>query len=304
MNRFRESRTENPLTGRLLAGAYHMAGQEEVAKDLASSLPLSVADYTELSGTYGSALRDRAMLLDVASVMEDTLAAESLLPAIARSLDETERLSTQTAGYALLALAKYAGIKGGKLAFEYQLDGKARKKITRSLPMEMLALPGDSGTLRIQNTGETPLYVRLALKGVPSPGSESQKSDNLRLDVTYKDTDGKVIDPGELTQGSQFVANVWVANPGARGHYQEVALSQIFPSGWEILGSTGGEYRDVRDDRVHTYFDLASGKTKNFTVRLIAAYPGRYYLPALVAEAMYDHTIAAVKKGRWVEVRR
>jgi uncharacterized protein YfaS (alpha-2-macroglobulin family) len=90
-------------------------------------------------------------------------------------------------------------------------------------------------------------------------------------------------------------------------------LSQIFPSGWEInnlrlnddesIAKTDrGDYQDIRDDRVYTYFDLAPGKARTFNTILTASYAGSYYLPAVSCEAMYDHSIYARKKGQLVEV--
>ncbi|MFT5647906.1 MAG: hypothetical protein ACI976_002601, partial [Aureispira sp.] len=56
--------------------------------------------------------------------------------------------------------------------------------------------------------------------------------------------------------------------------------------------------------RVYTFFDLKKGKTKTFNVLLNASYLGRYYLPALSVEAMYDKSIQARKRGQWVEVNK
>jgi len=35
---------------------------------------------------------------------------------------------------------------------------------------------------------------------------------------------------------------------------------------------------------------------------LNAAYLGRFYLPTISTEAMYDNTVSARKPGKWVEV--
>jgi len=111
------------------------------------------------------------------------------------------------------------------------------------------------------------------------------------------------------------VAKVTIKNPGHRGPYQNMALTQIFPSGWEILNSrlTGTEgaftssdydYLDIRDDRVYTYFSLFDDKEVTYYVMLNAAYVGKYYMPATYCEAMYNHTINALIKGQWVEVEQ
>jgi uncharacterized protein YfaS (alpha-2-macroglobulin family) len=96
--------------------------------------------------------------------------------------------------------------------------------------------------------------------------------------------------------------------------YQELALAQVFPSGWEIINTrmgdlstgtqSGFDYQDFRDDRVNTFFDLSENQTKVFRVQLNAAYPGKYYLPATSCSAMYDESVSASVKGQWVSVVR
>jgi uncharacterized protein YfaS (alpha-2-macroglobulin family) len=141
---------------------------------------------------------------------------------------------------------------------------------------------------------------------------------------------GSEIDVTSLEQGTDFVAEVTMSNPGSKGDLYELALTQIFPSGWEIhntrLDGTSftreiavPEYQDIRDDRVLTYFDLGSPgqkyrypwayptrKTeqneKTFRILLNASYLGRYYLPTVYVEAMYDNSISARVPGEWVTV--
>ena len=123
------------------------------------------------------------------------------------------------------------------------------------------------------------------------------------------------MDPGELEQGTTFFASVSIFNPGTRGAYRDLALTQIFPSGWEVLnerlneipgakGNANYDYKDIRDDRIHTYFSIKPSERKVYMVALNAAYAGRYYLPAANVEAMYDNTINARLPGQWVVVKR
>ncbi len=127
--------------------------------------------------------------------------------------------------------------------------------------------------------------------------------------------DGNLIDPSRLEQGTQFIASVSVSNPGIRGMYRNLAIRQIFPSGWEInnlrldeaenrLSGDKPTYQDIRDDRVYTYFDLGANQRKSFRVLLTATYGGKFYLPGVVCEAMYDHNVYARVKGQEVEVYR
>jgi uncharacterized protein YfaS (alpha-2-macroglobulin family) len=157
------------------------------------------------------------------------------------------------------------------------------------------------------------LYVRVVTEGTPARGNEEDAASNLIVDVVYTSEKGVVIDPSSLEQGQEFIAEVTVTHPGARDAYYNMALSQVFPSGWEINNaritddqseatSSNFTYQDIRDDRVYTFFTLWTGKTKVFRVSLTATYAGKYYLPATNCEAMYDKSIYARKKGKVVEV--
>ena len=93
---------------------------------------------------------------------------------------------------------------------------------------------------------------------------------------------------------------------------ENVALSQILPSGFEIVNTRFtdygdatnniADYIDIRDDRTNFYFGMKAGETKVFRILLNASYLGNYYLPGLQCEAMYDNTFLARTKGFWVEV--
>ena len=97
------------------------------------------------------------------------------------------------------------------------------------------------------------------------------------------------------------------------GNLEQLILSYVVPSGWEIRTSRLDEgqtshqsspfdYQDIRDDRVYTYFNLGQGQTKNFRILLNAAYQGKFYMPGISCEAMYDNSVNARKQGNWVEV--
>jgi len=158
--------------------------------------------------------------------------------------------------------------------------------------------------------------VRLIQRGQPSSGQDVQSVNNpdvLEMRIGYFTLTGHPVDPTKLKQGTDFVAQVNIKNPGKKGRYDNMALTQIFPSGWEIINtrmvdsteafrSSESDYRDIRDDRVNTHFSVAENKEVTYYVTLNAAYLGRYFLPATYCEAMYNHSINAVQKGQWVEV--
>ena len=125
--------------------------------------------------------------------------------------------------------------------------------------------------------------------------------------------DGTIIDITNLKHGIDFYAQITVTNPGKYGDIENLALSQIFPSGWEIINtrvfdigaelkSDDADYVDYRDDRVNFFFGLQRGARKKFIVLLNAAYRGKYFLPATQCGDMYNNNVMAVTGGGWVLV--
>jgi uncharacterized protein YfaS (alpha-2-macroglobulin family) len=205
--------------------------------------------------------------------------------------------------------------KRGDLRFSYNYSGKSVNAST-DLPIAQVQLPvagTQKGALKVTNDSKGSLFIRVILTGTPSRGQEQEEENNLVLAVSYFDTKNNPIDPAMLEQGTEFIASVTVKHPGIRGNYENLALAQIFPSGWEInnlrltndentFSTDRGNYQDIRDDRVYTYFGLEPGGSRTFRVLLTASYAGTYYLPAVSCEAMYDHSIYARTKGKVVEV--
>ncbi|MCP4404282.1 MAG: hypothetical protein GY801_44115 [bacterium] len=320
MNRLREAKNL-PLTARWrLAAAYTLAGQKDAAEHLVKDAGIEVPEYTELSNTYGSDLRDRAMILESLVLMGRMSDAMLLVKDISEALSGGKWHSTQTTAYALIAVARYAGltgdsVQGGAFNFSYSWGNEVQKHVSSDAPIVQVPLPLNaetSGKILLENSGEVGIYPRVIVTGTPKPGTETAAENGMSISVGYRDSHGNSIDPAELEQGTDFVVEVKIRNTSPHLKYEEVALSQIFPSGWEIhnprldpfgrKSDAGYEFQDIRDDRVYSYFDIQPGQTKSFRTQLNASYLGKFYLPMLMVEAMYDATINARVPGHWIRV--
>jgi uncharacterized protein YfaS (alpha-2-macroglobulin family) len=317
MNRLKEFKYLSVEAKWRLAAAYKLAGQPEIGLRLIANLPMTIKPYRQLYGTYGSDLRDEAMILESLILLGQRQKAAQQLRTVAAGLSQDNWYSTQTTAYALLAVAEYCGQNksGNKMQFSYQLD-KGAIGINSPSYLWQLPMAGNGGKLLLKNQGSNLLYVRLIQQGQPAAGQEPAHANNadvLQMSVNCFTLKGKPLNIANLKQGTDFVAQVTLKNPGHQGRYDNMALTQVFPSGWEILNtrmmnndevfkSSPSDYRDIRDDRVNTYFSLTEGQTVTYYVMLNAAYTGRYYLPATYCEAMYNASINAMEKGKWVEV--
>lgn len=316
MNRLRTFEYLSETAKWRLAAAYQLAGQASAAQALIKNLSIEIPAYQQLGGTFGSAIRDEAMILETLTLMGQRGKAGTLLQHLASKLGQDEWYSTQTTAYSLLAIAKFCGnSKGSNLQYSYLLDGKKGSYHAAGF-INSTALNFNGNQASISNTGKSMLFARLILEGQPAAGQDIAKPQDpniLDMTISYKLLNGKTLNPSRLSQGLDFYAEVTIKNPGKMGYYEQMALTQIFPSGWEIIntrlsdneGAMAGSpytYRDIRDDRVLTYFNLRENETVTYKVLLNASYLGRYYLPAVSAEAMYNNQISAMENGMWVEV--
>jgi len=129
--------------------------------------------------------------------------------------------------------------------------------------------------------------------------------------MVFKGRNGSILNPSTITQGTDFIAEVTLTNTSSN-RLKDMALTEIFPSGWEIVNTRFTDFgsyaqnkvthTDLRDDRANFYFDMKRNETKTFRILLNASYLGKYYLPGIQAEAMYDNDYAVRTKGQWVEV--
>ncbi len=317
MNRLKEFKDISLAARWRLAAAYALAGRKEDAAALVNGYSTTINPYTSLSYTYGNNTRDEAMIVETLVTMGERVKAAPLAKELAKNLSSTSWYSTQTVAYGLLAMSKFAmGEQGSSISYSYTLNGKSvsNKNTNKPIAKENLGVQQLKGNqIVLKNDGNNLLYVKVITTGQPANGNEMAANNNLFLVVTYTDMKGTAINVNQLEQGTDFLAEVRCWNPGVRGRLDELALTQIFPSGWEIINNrmdasaavmnaNQPDYSDVRDDRVYSYFDLNPNETKFFRIKLNASYLGKFYLPATNCEAMYDNTINSRTTGQWVEV--
>lgn len=316
MNRLREQSVLSVSAKWRLAAAYRLIGQKEIAEKMIENLGIEVKAYREYSGSFGSDTRDLAMILETLSLLDKRTQAFPLVQKLSAKLSGNSWMSTQTTAFSLLAMAEFAGRgEDGKLDFSYSINSGTKEVLSSNNPVVQIPLDVNlkAPKIQISNLSKGVLYARVSLSGIPEIGDQSAVERNLKMQISYTDMDGKLIDVSRLSQGTDFKANIKIENPGMSDDYEQMALTQIFPSGWEIVNTRFGEvdvvekkdqptYQDIRDDRVYTYFDLNRNSSKTFTITLTAAYVGRFYLPTVNCEAMYDDQVHARKPGLWVEV--
>lgn len=314
MNRLKESSNLSVQARWRLAAAYTIAGKKDVAKQIIQGADNIIENYSRSNNTYGSPSRDMAMIMETNLLLGETNKALAIAPKISEELNSSY-ITTQSAAYGLLAMSKLAEKMGkGLIAFDWTLNGIPQKKQgSGGVYQEFDIKPQENIDISFTNTGDGKLFVRLTGRTQPLVDKTPSFDNGVRLYVKYVDGNDIPIDVTSLQQGTEFFANVVIQNISGE-MITDLALNQIFPSGWEIFNSrlfnpsdnssSSFNYQDIRDDRVMTFFNLGYGYSTVVKIRLQAAYYGRFYLPAISCEAMYEPKKKSKTEGMWVEVTK
>lgn len=318
MNRLREFNGMSVQARWMLAAAYAQIGQTDEATKLINGISTNIPKYRVNYYTYGSTERDEAIVLLTLNLLNRREQAFTQVKMLSEALT-SGWLSTQTTAFALLAVSDYIVRYGGSSALQAKCSVNGQnadlggKSSIVQVPLNFKGT--ENMNVKVENFGKAVLYARLVNRGQPMIGKESEANENIAMDVVYKDQSGNTVDPTKIEQGKTLIVSVTVRNLGALGQLNNIALSIYVPSGWEInnarmddneavLKNSEYTYQDIRDDRMSYYFDLRRDESKTFSFMVNAAYQGHFYLPGVTAEAMYDNTVYARKKGQWISIEK
>lgn len=308
MNRLRESKKLSQTAAYCLASAYALDGRVDVANKLIERAERT--HYESYGGMFQSSLRDEAIKTLAYTLCNNQAKA---IPAARTIADQCtgRNYVTQDIAFATIAMQSLTELTGcGNISVKITEQGQKPLSLQNITTIQNLALAPSCGNVEVTNLSKGSVVLSLANTYQPSP-HEKLKTENcgLCMSVTYTDIKGKPLSISRLKQDTEFYANVTVANKG--GDVPSMAMTYCIPSGWEIWNSRlfgsaekAVGYFDVRDDKVIYYSALEAGKKMTFKIRLRAAYTGRFVLPPVVCEDMYNPSCRALSINSWVSVEK
>jgi uncharacterized protein YfaS (alpha-2-macroglobulin family) len=317
MNRLRELSGIPQLSKWLLAAAFATTGRPEVATALLDVRNTSTEQEYH-NYYYGSEIRDKAIIMYTLTLLKNEEQALPLLKVICDNFNNDSWLSTQSIAWGLYSYMKWTetipGDKDSPSKLKITFNGAKSEQtiLSKQVWSKDLKQNNENNSLVVENNSEKPLYITLTRKGVPLVSDIAREDKGLSMKIDYVGMDLKPMDQKNLKQGSDFMMIVKVTN-NTFAEVDNIALTEMVPSGWEIQNTRLFEadfgikesimdYRDFRDDRVNTYFNLTQGQTKTFVLILNAAYKGEYYQPSVWCEAMYLPNCYSRYPGNHVKV--
>ena len=320
MNRLREKNNLSILAKWQLAAAYSLSGKKSIAREMVHNLSTQLPEYNSVFNySFGSRLRDRALILNVLNLLDDKVKMSKLLLELAKEVSRKSWMSTQTTAVVLSSIGKVVesnGLLVSKMSpISFTINGKSEKRLSSNkmtIHREFSFKDDGIAHIEVQNPENNLLFVRIFNEASPLAGNEETSANGIILNARYMDGNQNIIDPAKIKAGTDFTLTVDVRASNAYSKRENVVLQTIFPPGWEIINTrisdfefdeeqSEFDYQDIRDDRVYTFFNLST-QQKKYIFHLHAAYEGKYYLPGIYCEAMYDHSISASLAGKWVEI--
>ncbi|WP_255987277.1 alpha-2-macroglobulin family protein [Chitinolyticbacter albus] len=273
----------------------------------------------EWLGDYGSAVRDRAMAY--ALLARHKIArpgGENLVFELAENLKNRRYHYYSTQERLALLLASQAGGGPGASGSEWNavltVGGDTRGLASKS--QETVSLPAAeiAKGAKLANSSGTALFVEIEASGYPKEAPKPQPGDQIKLARDWFFADGKPYNGRALNVGETLIVRVTAS---ASQRIEDGLVVDRIPAGLEIenLNLSDGEridalkvdgqsirealedsrikHREYRDDRF-----VAAGQLDYNALRLYylvrVVTPGRFVVPATVAEDMYRPQITGV----------
>jgi uncharacterized protein YfaS (alpha-2-macroglobulin family) len=320
MNYLRQAEVHNMSTWAqaLLAGSFALSGDVNTAMSMMTFEIGPSQAPRQTGGNFNSSVREDAIMLEVLQEIDPEHPSIPLLvEAIADHLKKTmnQYYTTQETAFGLMALGK--SLKGRQPS-EYQGEIWLDSEKMASFGTADTVIKKDDGEgkqVKINIQGRGPCYYYWYFSGIKKDGRFEEYDRGLKVNRIYLDRSGYPLDYRNVKQSSIVVAKITMT--ALADNLDNVIVTDMLPAGLEIenprLGSRDviswigdksvtPDYMDIRDDRLSIYLNLRKGRTVQFYYLLRAVTAGRFVLPPVSAEAMYDPFQSSVANSGQIRV--
>jgi uncharacterized protein YfaS (alpha-2-macroglobulin family) len=308
----------------MLRAALYLAGDRRFEKELKAVDASPIADERINSWSFYSDRRRRGLMLSTFfDLFGNDAAGEPLAQRVAGMLagQRGSYYNTQELVWGVTGLGKWVNALASQATAAGTLtaDGAAiRPRPSRRKTADRAWTVARASEYK-QLTLEVPAqaagaWLVISSEGVRAGGQYKIGGNGMSISRTYKNLAGDAIDPanGELELGELVFVDIQLQNTSG-ADIQNVALVDRLAAGFEIenprLGrSTKAEwmkdeelwatdFMNLRDDRLEAFGTVRAGTRQRIIYTVRAVTSGKFAIPPVEAEAMYDPTLWARDKG-------
>jgi len=313
----------------MLQAALYVAGDQRYEANLKSPDVSPVVDERSNGWSFYSDRRRRGfMLATFVDLFGNDPAGEPLANLVAEGLRgrRSSWYTTQELVWGITGLGKYSQAGASDFAPPV-LHADGREVAPAPNPagrggsdrMWNVARASEYGelTVDVARKGKGKLYLVMTSEGVREEGEARYGGEGLMLTRRYRTAAGEPVDFTTHALGDLVYVELALTNTSPE-RIANVALVDRVPSAWEIENPRLGrdstpnwvnagqlwemDHLDLRDDRLEVFGHLERGDTKTVVYAVRAVTAGRFTVPSVEAEAMYDPRIWSRQRGREIFV--
>lgn len=287
----------------LLSLAYSEIGDTKTALKILKPDFKSIFVYREQFGSFNSPIRNTAMyLLALAYASPDSPKIKEIVKYLGENMTNGHFGNTQENAWTLMAMGKALKATDYEVLSQLMVDNKIYKDLKGKT--DIISDKNLIGkTIDLRNTGKKESYFNFMAEGVPLAKNKKSSFNGIEISRKFYDENGNSVNLSNVVQGQLIVATVTVK--AVKKDIHNVVIVDLLPGGLEVenprISSRGSlkfqpemtmspGYQDIRDDRILTFVDELSG-TRSYSYTMRAITPGRFSVPNIYAEAMYDPDI-------------
>lgn len=310
------------LAGIYMAATYKMLKLESQASRLIGDIKLGEPQKANYNHYYDGLVRDAQYLYILARhfpLRLKKLPPEAILHIV---IPVTKgNYNTISSAYTIMALDAFADVVDrpaqSKLAItEILTQGKTRPLVLPRGLFPKVDFTDKAKFVQISAEGGFHTYYQVVQSGFDLQLPQKVMKKKLEVFREFRDANGDVITKTKL--GEEIKVHLKIRSID-KGTYSNVAIVDLLPGGFEVvisptarsgdttsfadsgMSSWKPDYVDIREDRVVLYGTVGPD-VKEFVYRIKATNKGKYAVPPIFAEAMYDRAAQARALGAKIVV--
>ena len=298
----------------LLAGAFALNGKWTSYKEMLPELFTPEISERQTGYWFDSEVRANAIMLNVLLEVDPTNEQVSSMVRHLSSLTE-KMYSTQDKAWAFLALGKAANLNADADVNVDVVVNDIKLSTFSSTDISLSSSDLNGAKIKLTASGKGEVYYFWSTEGVKVNEKVKERDSFLSVRRTYYDyRSGTQVT--NFSQGQMIVAKITLQ--GFERSAENIVITDMIPAGFEIENPRLTEvdrlnvnssnimkidFSDYRDDRLILFTNLQRNKTTEFYYLLRAVNKGKFELPAIGTEALYDKEFSSYKGSKKVEVR-
>ncbi|MBY0316966.1 MAG: alpha-2-macroglobulin [Bdellovibrionales bacterium] len=292
-----------------IAGTYQLLQQEDKGWTLLKDLKMNETKVVDFSSYYDSISRD-ALLINMVSRhfpgrLKDVLNNEALQafvkPILNRQLNTVQAAQVILAFSSLNTLAEKKGFPGSIQAQQIvsgqaspiALPNKLVSEVSVGLDAEKVTISGDESML--------PVFYSMTQKGFDQTLPNQEIKKKIEVSRVFEDHKGKAV--STVKMGDEVTVKLRLRGVD-KTYIPYIVIVDLFPAGFELLRDevvSNAESLEKREDRLLVYTS-ASETLQEITYKLKATHKGKFSVPPVFAESMYDRSVQYIGVAQKITV--